>query len=63
MSEFLRLESLDKRFAKIPGVPPPIKKEAADSYEESSFVEEIARVEVPKKFNLPSMVGYDETTR
>ena len=56
------LKSLDERFAKIPGVPPPIEKEAADGYEESPFVEEIARVEVPKKFNLPSMVGYDGTT-
>ena len=56
------MRSLDERFAKIPGVPPPIEREAIDGFEESPFSEEIARVDIPKKFHLPNMISYDGTT-
>lgn len=54
------MKAFDERFAKIPGVPQPIEKETLDGYEDSPFVESIARVKIPKKFHLPNVTSYDE---
>ncbi|KAL5808662.1 hypothetical protein ACOSQ3_029353 [Xanthoceras sorbifolium] len=43
-------------------MPAPIKKSAANSFANSSFVDTIALVEMPRKFNFPDMKQYDGTT-
>ncbi|XP_021769851.1 uncharacterized protein LOC110734100 [Chenopodium quinoa] len=56
------LKTIEAKIAKIPGMPKPMEEEAADGYIESPFSEEIAMVEVPKRFNTPNMTMYDGTT-
>ncbi|XP_021733296.1 uncharacterized protein LOC110700116 [Chenopodium quinoa] len=56
------LKAFEAKIAKIPGVPKPMEEEAADGYIESPFSEEIAMVEVPKRFSTPNMAMYDGTT-
>ncbi|KAL5789154.1 hypothetical protein ACOSQ2_004042 [Xanthoceras sorbifolium] len=53
------MEALIQR---IPGMPTPIKKSAANSFADSPFVDTIALVEMPRKFNFPGMKQYDGTT-
>ncbi|XP_021770754.1 uncharacterized protein LOC110734941 [Chenopodium quinoa] len=56
------LKTIEAKIAKIPGMPKPMEEEAADGYIESPFSEEIAMVEVPKRFSTPNMTMYDGTT-
>ena len=44
LKNFVKIEALIQR---IPGVPAPIKKSAYSCYVDSSFVDEIALVEMP----------------
>ncbi|XP_057811678.1 uncharacterized protein LOC131025917 [Salvia miltiorrhiza] len=53
------MEALIQR---IPGVPAPIYKSSENCYADSPFVDEIALVEMPVKFNFPSMQMFDGTT-
>ncbi|KAL5770679.1 hypothetical protein ACOSP7_014833 [Xanthoceras sorbifolium] len=46
----------------ILGMPAPIKKSAINSFVDSPFVDAIALVEMPRKFNFPNMKPYDGTT-
>ncbi|KAL5569967.1 hypothetical protein UlMin_026542 [Ulmus minor] len=46
----------------IPGVPAPIKKSSVNSYADSPFTNNIALVEMPRKFSFPNMKLYDGTT-
>ncbi|XP_021714757.1 uncharacterized protein LOC110682741 [Chenopodium quinoa] len=56
------LKTIEAKIAKIPGMPKPMEEEAADGYIESPFSEEIAMVEVPKRFSTPNMTMYNGTT-
>ncbi|XP_021747716.1 uncharacterized protein LOC110713575 [Chenopodium quinoa] len=56
------LKAIEAKIAKIPGMRKPMEEEAADGYIESPFLEEIAMVEVPKRFSTPNMTMYDVTT-
>ncbi|KAK0571909.1 hypothetical protein LWI29_023432 [Acer saccharum] len=56
---FTKMEALIQR---IPGVPAPIKKSTANSFANSPFVDAIALIEMPKKFNFPNMKQYEGTT-
>ncbi|XP_021714618.1 uncharacterized protein LOC110682570 [Chenopodium quinoa] len=56
------LKTIEAKIAKIPGMPKPMEEEAVDGYIESPFSEEIAMVEVPKRFSTPNMTMYDGTT-
>ncbi|KAK0592545.1 hypothetical protein LWI29_021084 [Acer saccharum] len=56
---FAEMEALIQR---IPGVPAPIKKSTANSFADSPFVDAIALIEMPKKFNFPNMKQYEGTT-
>ena len=56
------LKAFEAKIAKISRAPKPMEEEAADGYIESSFSEEIAMVEVPKRFSTPSIDMYDGTT-
>ncbi|XP_062083467.1 uncharacterized protein LOC133789718 [Humulus lupulus] len=47
---------------RIPGVPAPIKKSFPNNFSDSPFVDVIALVEMPRKFNFPTMKQYDGTT-
>ena len=47
---------------KILGVPAPINKSFPHSYADSSFVDSIALIEMPRKFSCPNMKMYDGTT-
>ena len=53
------MEALIQR---IPGMPAPIKKSAVSCYADSPFVDDIALVEMPKKFNFPNMKMFDGTS-
>ncbi|XP_057771155.1 uncharacterized protein LOC130990957 [Salvia miltiorrhiza] len=53
------MEALIQR---IPGVPAPIHKSSENCYADSPFVDEIALVEMPVKFNFPIMQMFDGTT-
>ncbi|KAK0594522.1 hypothetical protein LWI29_004756 [Acer saccharum] len=56
---FAEMEALIQR---IPGVPAPIKKSTANSFADSPFVDAIALMEMPKKFNFRNMKQYEGTT-
>jgi hypothetical protein len=56
MQEFQELKDMMKR---IRGVPKPIEEVKHDSYADSPFSKDIAMVELPKKFIVPSMITYD----
>ncbi|KAL5776458.1 hypothetical protein ACOSP7_009384 [Xanthoceras sorbifolium] len=43
-------------------MPASIKKSAANSFADSPFVDAIALVEMPRKFNFPGRKQYDGTT-
>ncbi|XP_033148540.1 uncharacterized protein LOC117134360 [Brassica rapa] len=43
---------------RLPGVAPPIRRSNPDSYTDTPFAEEIASVEMPRKFSFPSIKMY-----
>ena len=57
-----KISNLEEMVQRIPGVPAPIKKSLPNSFADSPFVDAIALVEMPAKFNFPSMKLYDGTT-
>ncbi|XP_013751667.2 uncharacterized protein LOC106454030 [Brassica napus] len=46
---------------RLPGVAPAIQRSNPDSYADTPFAEEIASVEMPRKFSFPSIKMYDGT--
>ncbi|CAI9785161.1 unnamed protein product [Fraxinus pennsylvanica] len=50
-----------QRMHDMPDMPAPIKKSVASCFAESLFVDEIALIEMPKKFSFPNMKVYDGT--
>ena len=54
-----KLAEMEALIQRIPGMPAPIKKSAASCYADSPFVDDIALVEMPKKFNFPNMKMFD----
>ena len=57
-----RLSDMQDMIRRIPWMPPPIKKSSANCYTHSPFKDNIELVEMPKKFNFPSLKLYDGTT-
>ena len=57
--KFVEMEAMIQR---IPGVPTLLKKSLPHSYANSTFVDSITLVEMPKKFSFPNMKKYDGTT-
>ncbi|XP_062075032.1 uncharacterized protein LOC133779045 [Humulus lupulus] len=57
-----KLAEMEALIQRIPGMPAPIKKSAASCYADSPFVDDIALVEMPKKFNFPNMKMFDGTS-
>ncbi|KFK40704.1 hypothetical protein AALP_AA2G030500 [Arabis alpina] len=57
-----RMEELERMILRLPGIAPPITKSAPNCYAYTSFTDEIALVEMPKRFNFPTMVMYNGTT-
>ncbi|KAF2597699.1 hypothetical protein F2Q70_00026056 [Brassica cretica] len=45
----------------LQGVAPPLRRKTPDSYADTAFVEDIASVEMPRKFSFPSIKMYDST--
>ena len=50
-----RLNEMEDLIRQILGMPAPIKKSYVNSYVDSPFTENIALVEMPRKFNFPNM--------
>ena len=44
---------------RIPGVPKPLEKATPTSYADSPFCDNIALLEIPKRFTVPTMKSYD----
>ncbi|KAF2548092.1 hypothetical protein F2Q70_00022338 [Brassica cretica] len=56
-----RFDAMQSMVERLPGVAPPIRRSNPDSYADTPFVEEIASVEMPRKFSFPSIKMYDVT--
>ena len=57
-----KFAEMEAMIQKIPRVPTLLKKSLPHSYADSTFVDSIALVEMPKKFSFPNMKMYDGTT-
>ncbi|XP_062119278.1 uncharacterized protein LOC133833030 [Humulus lupulus] len=57
-----KLAEIEALIQRIPEIPAPIKKSAASCYAGSPFIDDIALVEIPKKFNFPNMKMFDWTS-
>ena len=57
-----RFDAMQSMVERLPGVAPPIRKSNPDSYAETLFTDEIALIEMPRKFSFPSIKAYDGTT-
>ena len=57
-----RLEEIEAMIQRIPGVPTPLRKSQPYSYADSSFIDALALVEMPRKFTFPNMKPYNGTT-
>ena len=56
-----RFDAMQSMVECLPGVAPPIQRSNPDSYADTPFAEEIASVEMPRKFSFPSIKMYDGT--
>ncbi|KAF3554256.1 hypothetical protein F2Q69_00013522 [Brassica cretica] len=56
-----RFDAMQSMVERLPGVAPPIRRSNPDSYADTPFVEDIASVEMPRKFSFPSIKMYDGT--
>ncbi|XP_010474540.1 PREDICTED: uncharacterized protein LOC104754077 [Camelina sativa] len=57
-----RLGAVETMIGRLPGVAPPIRKSNLHSYVDTLFSDEIALMEMPRKFTLPTMKMYDGTS-
>ncbi|XP_074283235.1 uncharacterized protein LOC141607784 [Silene latifolia] len=62
MAVVREIKRLNGKFKKIPGVLASLEEAAPDSYVDSPFIDEITKVDLPKKIVIPSMKIYDGTT-
>ncbi|KAF2555082.1 hypothetical protein F2Q68_00017396 [Brassica cretica] len=56
-----RFDAMQSKVERLPGVAPPIRRSNPDSYADTPSVEEIASIEMPRKFSFPSIKMYDGT--
>uniref|UniRef100_A0A0D3BVK6 Uncharacterized protein n=1 Tax=Brassica oleracea var. oleracea TaxID=109376 RepID=A0A0D3BVK6_BRAOL len=56
-----RFDAMQSMVERLPGVSPPIRRSNPDSYADTPFAEEIASVEMPRKFSFPRIKMYDGT--
>ena len=56
------LKEFREMIQRIPGVPKPLEKATPTSYADSPFTDDIALVDIPKRFAVPSMESYDGST-
>ncbi|KAF2531224.1 hypothetical protein F2Q70_00030006 [Brassica cretica] len=54
-----RFDAMQSMVERLPGVAPPIRRSNPDSYTDTPFAEEIASVEMPRKFSFPNIKMYD----
>lgn len=54
-----KLQNVREMVQHIPGVPKPLEKAAPTSYTDSPFSDDIALVEIPKRFTVPNMKPYN----
>ncbi|XP_074299149.1 uncharacterized protein LOC141630186 [Silene latifolia] len=59
MAMVQEIQKLHEKFEKIPGVPTSIEEAKPESYAYSPFVDEITKIDLPKKFVVSSMRNYD----
>ncbi|XP_074290379.1 uncharacterized protein LOC141617102 [Silene latifolia] len=57
----LKFQKLHKNFEKIPGIPTSIEEANPESYTDSPFVDKIDKIDLRRKFVVPSMRTYDGT--
>ncbi|KAF3492789.1 hypothetical protein DY000_02052663 [Brassica cretica] len=57
-----RLDAMQSMMERLPGVAPPIRKSNPDSYADTPFTDEIALIDMPRKFSFPSIKRYNSTT-
>lgn len=57
-----KLREVRDLYQSIPKVPKPMEKATPTSYADSSFSDDIALIEIPKRFTVPNMKSYDGTT-
>lgn len=55
------LQDLKEIVQRIPGVPKPLEKATPTSYADCPFPDNIAMVDIPKRFTVPPMKSYDGT--
>ncbi|XP_074336820.1 uncharacterized protein LOC141673994 [Apium graveolens] len=53
------LQEVRDMIQRIPGVPKPLEKATSTSYTDSPFTDDIAKIEIPKRFTVPYMKPYD----
>ena len=53
------LREVRELIQRIPGVPKPLEKATPTSYADSPFCNDIALLEIPKRFTVPTMKPYD----
>ena len=56
------LNEFREMLQRIPGVPKPLEKATPTSYANSPFTDDIALVDIPKRFAVPPMKLYDGST-
>ncbi|KAF2531503.1 hypothetical protein F2Q70_00030526 [Brassica cretica] len=56
-----RFDAMQSMVERLPEVAPPIQRSNHDSYADTPFAEEIASIEMPRKFSFPSIKMYDGT--
>uniref|UniRef100_A0A0D3D4P5 Retrotransposon gag domain-containing protein n=1 Tax=Brassica oleracea var. oleracea TaxID=109376 RepID=A0A0D3D4P5_BRAOL len=54
-----RFDAMQSMVERLPGVAPPSRRSNPDSYTDTPFAEEIASVEMPRKFSFPNIKMYD----
>ncbi|KAG7552568.1 Retrotransposon gag domain [Arabidopsis thaliana x Arabidopsis arenosa] len=56
------LGEVEAMIGRLPGVPAPIRKSTLHSFADTPFSDEIALIEMPRKFTFPAMKMYDGTS-
>ncbi|KAF3515064.1 hypothetical protein F2Q69_00006802 [Brassica cretica] len=57
-----RLDAMQSMVEWLPGVAPPIRKSNPDFFADTPFTDEITLIEMPRKFSIPIIKAYDDTT-
>ena len=56
-----KLDAMQSMVERLPGVAPPIRKRNLGSYADTPFTNNIALIEMPRKFSFPNIKMYDGT--